>query len=419
MKKLLYLPIAFIAIFVLTGCSNVDDIDNIIDAPNEKPLKISPMQEKLVIEYNDFSSQLFTEIAKSTEGNLVFSPLSTQYVLGMLSNGQENDESGILKRFGAESPQQLNEFNRLLLNRLPELSPKMAKFKVANGIWVDKKNILKPNFAGTISSYYDASIRSCYFDQENMQALINNWISSQTGGMITNFFDQKLTSDNKFALISTVYFEGKWKVQFDDMPQTYDFYDMSQENIIGKVRMIGTNDVTSMYIKDDNAYFALLIGNGSYEMVICVSAIRKYYDPADDLDFNEINEITNISDPNNPYRLKGEDNFYKVQIPVFDISSNYNLTDYLDKAGIELADKYQDLMMDDVDNVDILHGSRIKIDRHGTVAASATGGIRQTTAVFMPGQPFVIDSPFAFFIREKDTGLVLFAGVYREPETVK
>lgn len=237
--------------------------------------------------------------------------------------------------------------------------------------------------------------------------------------MITNFFDQKLTSDNKFALISTVYFEGKWKVQFDDMPQTYDFYDMSQENIIGKVRMIGTNDVTSMYIKDDNAYFALLIGNGSYEMVICVSAIRKYYDPADDLDFNEINEITNISDPNNPYRLKGEDNFYKVQIPVFDISSNYNLTDYLDKAGIELADKYQDLMMDDVDNVDILHGSRIKIDRHGTVAASATGGIRQTTAVFMPGQPFVIDSPFAFFIREKDTGLVLFAGVYREPETVK
>jgi serine protease inhibitor len=55
--------------------------------------------------------------------------------------------------------------------------------------------------------------------------------------------------------------------------------------------------------------------------------------------------------------------------------------------------------------------SFVKVDEEGTVAAAVTG------AVIVESAPLEIrvDRPFAFFIRERLTGTVLFLGVVNDP----
>ena len=65
----------------------------------------------------------------------------------------------------------------------------------------------------------------------------------------------------------------------------------------------------------------------------------------------------------------------------------------------------------------VLHMTFIDVDEKGTEAAAATlvmlkvGGARRQEPV-----PFVADHPFLFFIKQRKTGCILFAGRVTTPE---
>jgi serpin B len=64
----------------------------------------------------------------------------------------------------------------------------------------------------------------------------------------------------------------------------------------------------------------------------------------------------------------------------------------------------------------VIHQTFLQVDERGTEAAAATAvGIGLTSAA---PQPSIIrfDRPFAFFIREKSTNMILFAGSLYEPK---
>jgi serpin B len=62
----------------------------------------------------------------------------------------------------------------------------------------------------------------------------------------------------------------------------------------------------------------------------------------------------------------------------------------------------------------VKHKTFIEVDEVGTEAAAVTSvGVKATSAPIDKPVEFVVDRPFAFLIREKQTGLVLFAGAMR------
>jgi serpin B len=64
----------------------------------------------------------------------------------------------------------------------------------------------------------------------------------------------------------------------------------------------------------------------------------------------------------------------------------------------------------------VIHQTFLKVDERGTEAAAATAvGIR-TTSLPPPSRIVRFDRPFAFFIREKSTNMILFAGTLYEPK---
>jgi serpin B len=64
----------------------------------------------------------------------------------------------------------------------------------------------------------------------------------------------------------------------------------------------------------------------------------------------------------------------------------------------------------------VIHQTFLQVDERGTEAAAATAvGIELTSAPFQP-RIIRFDRPFAFFIREKSSKVILFAGTLYEPK---
>jgi serpin B len=64
----------------------------------------------------------------------------------------------------------------------------------------------------------------------------------------------------------------------------------------------------------------------------------------------------------------------------------------------------------------IAHQAFMRVDEDGTEAAAATAVTMQVTSA-PPANPvsFVVDRPFAFLLRDRQTGAVLFTGVVSDP----
>ena len=65
---------------------------------------------------------------------------------------------------------------------------------------------------------------------------------------------------------------------------------------------------------------------------------------------------------------------------------------------------------------DVEHGADLMVDEQGTVAAAATGISFEPTAA--PGGPLrriTLDHPFLLFLRDDNSGAILFAGRVADP----
>jgi serpin B len=78
-------------------------------------------------------------------------------------------------------------------------------------------------------------------------------------------------------------------------------------------------------------------------------------------------------------------------------------------AGADLTGISPDLRGDSIQ--DVIHGARVEVDEHGTVAAASTAVIIGKSTP----QRIAIDAPFWLFVRDEQTGLVLFAGQVVDP----
>ena len=69
----------------------------------------------------------------------------------------------------------------------------------------------------------------------------------------------------------------------------------------------------------------------------------------------------------------------------------------------------------------VIHQANITVDEEGTEAAAATAVVMVETALPEPEEPVVLtfDRPFTFWLRDRGTGAVLFAGRVNDPSAVR
>lgn len=113
----------------------------------------------------------------------------------------------------------------------------------------------------------------------------------------------------------------------------------------------------------------------------------------------------------------------RVSLPRFKLQTAYSLKEHLETMGVKRAFTHQ-ADLSGIDGTKFLHVSGafhkavVEVNEEGSEAAAATGIAIEARGLFgryrnVP--QFTADHPFAFFIRDKRSGIILFAGYLNKP----
>ena len=412
MKTILFL---FISGLLITQCdSNVTGPEG---PTGELPRELSTVEKMLIEADQSFSYDIFqrTVAYDSEEENLMISPLSISMALAMTLNGAEgqtyDDIREALYLAGMEKDE-INEAFQTLIELLVNADPNV-KMKIANSVWYREGLPVKDDFKDSVEEYFGAEISGLDFSDPAAVIKINEWVTENTEGLITEIIDE-IPDHIVMYLINALYFKGDWLNQFDkDDTRPGDFYLESGETV--QADMMNQENRFATYFSDQVQMIELPYGDSLFTMSVIMPA-----DSNTPLDRFIDEQITasNLNSWRSNLSTPGRDVI--LQMPKFEMEYELNYNDILKAMGMEIAfDEWeanfsgiadvspQNLFIDEVK-----HKTFIRVDEEGTEAAAVTSvGVGITS---MPPQ-MIINRPFVFIIHERESGANLFMGKIKNP----
>ena len=357
---------------------------------------------------------LLEEISKSEpDSNIVISPLSVSTALGMTlngANGRTYTQMENTLQLSGNTQTEVNRSFQNLNNILISADPKVT-FTTANSIWCRQGQSFEQSFLNVNKKYFNAFVQNLNFGDPASIVIINNWVSDNTNGKITQIIDN-IEPDAVMFLINAIYFKAEWQNKFDSLLTRPGLFNVSAGSQVQCPMMNQQSNFN--YYKGTN-YRALEIpyGNGNYNMLIIL--------PNDNIDLNQL-----LSRVNGTFLHQINSDLTKHQVnlflPRFQVNFNLLLNNPLISLG--MVDAFGPGA--DFSNISetmklfiskVIHKTYIKVGEEGTEAAAVTAVIIDKAVNYDPAQTemFSVDHPFIFLITEKNSGAILFAGKVVNP----
>lgn len=397
MKKLFLF--SFIVLLV-AGCTNNNDLNT----GEEKSLILKANMQQKVAQDNAFAFNLLkTTVEKSDKPNIFISPLSMSIALGMAWNGANNETKTEMEKvlnMSGMTVDEINEYYQIMQSTLPKVDNK-TKLNIANSIWYRTGFPVKTEYLDVNKEYFNAEVKELDFAKSWALDTINNWCARKTNNLIKKPLDQ-ISSDAMMYLINAIYFKGIWANKFDSKETKVRTF-TNEKNVQSDVNMMQKTD-TFAYTSDETAqYLDLPYGNGSFSMTIILPNEGK---TTNDVLKNLTIESWNKTLANLTTRK------VDVKLPRFKVQNSYEMKDVLASMGMiqAFSDKAD---FSGISNLRlfisrVIHSTYCEVNEEGTEAAAVT--IIEFELTSMPMYPvFNANRPFLFFIREKNTGVILFA----------
>ncbi len=375
-----------------------------------KALELTTKSAEFARQGNTFSFEFIDRVNTAEEGDFIISPLSMQFLLGMILDGAQNgtaDEICKVLGYGAGEVDAVNEYCLSMLEQLPSLDKK-TKLSIANAIFVNKWYDLKDSYKSTVGKYYQAEVANLDFsDGAGALKTINGWCSKQTNGMIPKVLD-KVTADMLAYLFNAMYFKSQWKEKFpkgNTANETFTAENGSAKN----VPMMKTEEEFRYQDNDDFRVVRLPYGNGAFNMMVILPQTGKT--------LSDVTRALKTSDWNEFLQMMVRCDV-DLWLPKFETKYSKELNDILSDMGMPSAFSAINAdfkaMSDDALCLSFVkQDAVIKVDEEGTEAAVvSSAGMFATSAG--PGEHIVFhaDHPFLYLITESSTGAILFAGKY-------
>jgi serpin B len=365
---------------------------------------------------NRFAAAAYRQLAQNND-NLILSPFSISTALSMLLDGARGKSAaGIAATL--DQPQTGSAYHAAIASLAAELAKQANldgnQLAIANGLWVEQGFPLESEFEQTIRTIYQAPLTLLDFHAhaEQSRQQINGWTAQHTNGKIQDLFTPgSIQADTRLVLTSAIYFYGKWGLPFDPAKTSVEPFHVGGG---------GTADARFMH---QNANFL-------YGETPTVQILEMKYQGtplAFDILLPKASDgLTALERSIQPDTLTtwfGALASRKVEaaIPKFRAESAFSLHDMLSRMGMADAflrtadlsgiDGRRDLFVGDV-----VHKAFVDVSEEGTEAAAATGATIHSLAVRQQ-TIFRADHPFAFFIRDTASGVILFEGRLLQPKS--
>ena len=422
-NKLWLIALAAVTMMTVACCSDKEELTNelisnegsseptVLEPKTRVDIVISPEESKVNDAVNQFSLKFFNQMVNAPMAvpNVFVSPFSAQAALSMTANGAKGET---LKQMLAALNMQdfdlnaINKYNQSISKAIATLD-NTSFLSSANGIW-SRVDLLE-SFIGSMQESYDAKAEKTDFSREALIA-INDWAKEHTKGMIPELYDvDKGVSPSLFVVLANaLYFNGAWKDPFDkaftekgvftSSDKSQSVIDMMKESGYRNYLDCGTFDLCEKPYGNEAFSMVFLLPHKGTALSQCIGELTMKDWKALTASLEESEKLVRLTVPkfewkNLEYNLKPALESMGMQIPFTDQADFRNMTEW---NGLFIGS--------------VTQKTALSLNEQGTQAAAITkiemwGSNGDDNYV-----DFVLNRPFAFLIKEKSTGVILFAG---------
>lgn len=381
------------------------------DYQNEyRPISLTRSEAEVATKSCNFGINLFSKLNEMEEDNILLSPLNAMSAIGMFANGCAGESlNQVLTGLDINSLEDLNTLSAKIMTQFPT-ADKRTELLLANSLWLDGKRnlIVNPDFSKSLADYFKAETKTVSdISSSKTQSEINNWVSNNTKGLITNWLPQPFDGETVSVLISTLYFKGAWRDKyFKNNTDKFKFHIDNKE--WKEVPSMKANSELNGYFDDSFASVTIPYGNTTYTMVIVLPDEGKTIADC-------IAGIKSESFQNYLRCRGGSERVFKITMPKFDLRGDIDLEESLKALG--MTDIWNPNLCNfpgikserNIFVKEIKQGVSLSVDETGTKLASTTHVVSgELMAAPPPGEyTMIVDRPFIMMIIERSTGLPL------------
>jgi len=366
---------------------------------------------------NQFAIDLFKQIHSNSD-NLVYSPYSISTVLAMTYSGADGKTADQISEVLYFPPAVKSDPGFKLLNDKILSNDTMpgTEISLANAIWAQENFGFLPEYIQNIEKWYDAALTEMDFTKKDAREAsrqrINNWVEENTRKKIKNLIGPGvLDANTRMVLTNAIYFNGKWMWPFDKSRTAPSiFHVSSQESLITDFM----NQTRTLPYYEDEEIQALRLPYRNDRISMTIILPRK----ADGWKL-----ASRVIDNEGLAQVESQFETTEVQLslPKFSFELKLNLRKELTDMGMDLAfsreadfsgmNGEKNLYIDEV-----IHKAFIGVSENGTEAAAATAAIISLKSALRE-EPvrFNADHPFLYYIKDHQTGCIIFLGRLVKP----
>jgi serpin B len=383
------------------------------DLPRETPTVPADDAAKLSDANARFGGRLTAHVARE-EPTLVLSPFSISDALAMTFAGARGEtERQMAAALGFDLGQErLHPAFNALERRVSAAAGDDVRLSIANALYVQRGMTVRRPFLDTLARHYGSGLRTVDFRSDPPGAVkeINDWVAAETEDRIKDLLDPDgLPRDTRLVLANAIHLDAKWQQPFEHRATRPAPFDAPS----------GTKQVPTMHQMSTFAY-AQHTGSRTLELPYRGGRLALDIVLPDD---GRLPEVLRTLERDPGSLVAGlEPQPVQVALPKLELRSSLQLVEPMQALGMRDA---FDASRADFSGMaagpplyvgQIVHQAFMRVDEDGTEAAAATAvGMRATSAGPSDPVSFNVDRPFAFLLRDRQTGAVLFTGVISDP----
>ena len=328
--------------------------------------------QEVVNANNEFAFDLYSQLNKSENGNIFYSPYSISSALAMTYEGTGGQTAKEMKSvFHFPEINILRPNFAAIYNKVNQ-KDKPYELSTGNALWVQKDYKFLQEYLSIVENYYGGKTTNLDFvnETEKSRQIINSYIEGQTANRIKDLIPSgALDASTRLVLTNAIYFKGTWQWEFDKSKTREQDFIITPTNTIKTQMMYLNNEDAKFNYADvgDLQILDLPYKGEDLSMLVLL--------PKDDL--SSIESKLTVENLEKWKSQMSEEKLDTVSLPKFEFDSKYFMKNTLSAMGMPTAfaedadfsgmNGKKDLYIDNV-----IHQSFIKVDEEGTEAAAAT-----------------------------------------------
>ena len=377
-----------------------------------------------------FAFDLYRSLG-AEDGNLFYSPYSISLALAMTyagARGETERQMADTLHFLLPQDRLHPAFNALDIELASRGGGTVGKgdegftLNIANAVWGQKDYEFLAPFLDVLAENYGAGVRPVDFKdmdaREESRLTINDWVADQTEDRIKDLIPEDAIKEiTVLVLTNAIYFKAAWNYPFDTSMGVRPFHLLDGSEV--DVPMMRQTERLG-YVKGDGYQLLDLPYDGlEISMTILLpdaGTFRGFEQAMDAALFSRTLESI-------------ERDYIELTMPKFEFESEFSLSDPLKAMGMPNAFDRSASEFSGMDGrsclagdlpclviSNVVHKAFVSVDEEDTEAAAATGVI---TEKVVSGRPdpirIMVDRPFIFLIRDRETDAILFVGRVENP----